>query len=267
MSDRVIERRANQYRDTYPEVAALLDQANALLPEDLKRNRLSPSLEAKDQYKEAMRVFREDPLNRDTIMRLWQTRYDVLGSRVGLTIKVPDLDYYVDEIEGLAHMTLARGLVYVPDELMTTPQGLIYSNRMYPQMRNWVGKPDTDLALITHASNNGGWRHIESGCEMPFTDTTQAQLEANLADLRNGQPSYIWVGQRLITFIVGSQHSKAVWRHYFDETGWVRLLGSFDGGEVLSAYFGSSGKLYFHWYWYPEVHRPDLGGRFEGAKP
>lgn len=231
---------------------------------------LERASEARDQFREAIRVFRQGSPTQDTLMRLWQTRYNVLGLRVGLKFEVPDLDYYQDEIEGLAHMSPARKLVYVADELEATPQGLVLLSRMYRKMRAAVEKPDTKLLEVTHISNKGGWVHVESNWQNLNTDTTQSDLENKLAALNEVYHAYIWSGQRLATYVIGSQDSHDLTRprpHYFDEGDWARLLGSFLDDKVLYAGFHSDGRLYFVWSWNPQDLGPYLSGRFEGTKP
>lgn len=267
MPDRKIERLIAYYANTNPEVAERLRQANELVPQKTGGDRHSPSSEARDQYREAIRAFRQGPATKDTIMRLWQTGYNVLGLRVGSNFEVSDLNYFQDEIDGLAHMDPARKLVYVPDQLETTPEGLVYLSTMYPKMRAWVGKPDADLLRVTHGSNKGGWVHVEAGWKTPYTDTTQSGLEGELTKLNKEYPAYVWTGQRLATYEIGSQDSRGLTRHHFDEQGWVRLLGSFFDGRVLFAGFNVGGELDFGWGWDPLHRNPDLGGRFEGAKP
>lgn len=175
-----------------------------------------------------------------------------------LNIEVPDLDYSKDEIDELEHMSPKRKLIFGPDPFYQTPAGLILLNRIHPRM----GKPDTAFSKVTHGSNQGGWFHIEADWQTPFTNTTEESLGDALKDYQ----TYTWKGQRFPTYIIGSQDSYDLTRHYYDENGVVRLLGSFCDGGVVRAHFGPDGELGFRADWRPFGQRSRLGGRFEGAK-
>lgn len=266
MPDKRIENLAGYYDGINPEVAVLLRQASALIP-DSRSSRRSVLGGYRKEYQDAIRLCQQGYPNRDLLMRLNQTRWQLNGARVGVKIEVPDLDYPQDEIDELAHLAVPRKLVYIPDQLETTPEGLVLASKMYPKMRTWVGKPDSALLKVTNGFNQGGWVHVEAGWETPLTDTTQSVLEEELTRLNQKYSAYVWKGQRLATYEIGSQDSMDLTGHYFDEQGWVRLLGSFDGGRVLRARFLSCGELDFYSGSGPQAHYPSLGGRFEGAKP
>lgn len=213
------------------------------------------------------REFLHQPHTPDLVQRYWEGRWNYLGRRVGLKLEVPDHGYFQDEIDGLEHMAVPRKLAYEPDQLDKTPEGLILLSKMHPKMRGWIDKPDLSLSRITSGATGGGWFHIESDWRTPCTNTTQEGLENVLKGMAEDNNSYAWRGQRLTLYIIGSQDSKVLTGHHFDEDGWVRLLGSFFDGKVLRACFDPHGKLYFLWYRDPQLQSSDLGGRFEGAKP
>lgn len=74
------------------------------------------------------------------------------------------------------------------------------------------------------------------------------------------------VGQRLATFIVGSQFSRLLTDRYLDEgSTFSRLSGSCGEGDILSACFRSD-FLLVYWDLRREDPDPDLGFRSEGVK-
>lgn len=268
-----LERLAEDFRERFPEVAEMLTgpvltRARELgVPDSYPRDKRALGV-AKAQFVNVREEFKTSSHTTDLVQRYWQTRWSYLGRRVGLTLEIPDHGYYQDEIDGLEHMSPRRKLVYGPDPFYQTPEGLILLNIIHPKMRGWVDKPDNALSRVTHSSDKGGgWFHIEADWQTPFTKTTQKGLENVLKGLAEANKVYTWEGQRLPTYIIGSQDSKDLNRHNFDELGWVRLLGSFDYGEVLDVYFDGDGGLIFIWHLGPLYQDSLLGGRFEGAKP
>lgn len=276
MSVDKIEALAGQFTKQYPELAEMLrgpviTKARELeVPDRYPRDRRALGV-ARDEFVLVRKEFKANPHIPDLIQRYWQGRWNYLGRRVGLEtseLEIPDHGYFQDEINGLEQeMSPRRKLAYGHDRFYQTPEGLILLGRMHPKMRAWVGKPDTDLTRVTHSSNNGGWFHIESDWQTPFTDTTQKGAEGKLIQLRKEFPGFIWRGGRLPSYVIGSEDGYDLNRHHYDEDGWVRLLGSLVGGKVLNVSFGPGGKLGFDWNWYREDQRSDLGVRFEGAKP
>lgn len=276
MSVHDIERLEKDFRKDHPEVADMLlqaaERAKVLVGVPGRYPRDERFLgSAREQYLSLRREFKAKPHTPDLIQRYWQGRWNWLGRRIGLDggeLEIPEHGYYQDEIDGLEkEMSPRRKLVYGHNRFYQTLQGLSDLSRIHPKMRGWVDKPDTDLTRVTHSSNQGGWFHIEADCQTPFTKTTQEGLENELEELARTHKAYTWKGQRLPTYVIGSADSKDLNGHYFDESGWVRLLGSFGGGEVLRASFYSSGRLPFGWGLGPLVQPSHLGGRFEGAKP
>lgn len=205
---------------------------------------------------QAIEEYKTKPHTPELVTAYWRTRWNVLGSRVGLKIKVSDTLYSLGEISDMKHLEVPRAPIYVPDELTKTPEGLILLGRMHPEMRSWATQEGTS---VTNTFNQSGWVDIESDWRMSHTRTTQKDLE-DIAQQNN------WRGQRLVTYIIGSRNSKDLTDHYFEEEGWVRLLGSRNDGGVVYARFFRDGDLLVSWNWDPQDQNPDLGGRFEGVK-
>lgn len=240
---RNIEALAAGFEEKYPAVAELLrgpvvTKALELgVPDRYPRDQKALDI-ARTQFMEVRREFKHSPHTPDLVQRYWQARWGYLGKRVGLQLEIPDHRYYQDEIEGLEHMSPKRKLAYGPDQFYQTPEGLVLLSVVHSKMRAWVDKPDTALSRVTHSSNKGGWFHIESEWQTPFTNTAQADLNDVLKEIAEANKPYIWKGQRLPIYIIGSQDSYDLVRHHFDENGLVRLLGS-------SAMGGGGGRLQF----------------------
>lgn len=262
-------------REQYPDVADMLlpavEKARELgVPGRYPRDQRALG-NARANFLAVKREFLHQPHTPDLVQRYWQGRWNWLGRRIGLEtseLEIPEHGYYQDEIDGLEQeMSPRRKLAYGHDRFHQTPEGLVLLSRMHPKMRAWVDKLDVALSRITSGATEGGWFHIESAWRTPHTNTTQEDLENVLKGIAEDNKSYVWRGQRLTLYIIGSQDSKDLTGHYFDEDGWVRLLGSLVGGRVLRANFYSDGRLDFGWDWDPQDLGADLGGRFEGAKP
>lgn len=201
----------------------------------------------------------------DLITRYWQARWNMLGKLVGLTYEVMDCDYYQDEIEGLEHLPEPRRLYYAPDQLETTPEGLILLGRMHPKMDHWTVKAGTS---VTYAHNQGGYFHMESSSQTPYLGSTELQLEEKLKDLAKIYPAYIWSGPRLANLIIASQDSDELIGNYFEESSWAYLLGfRSDSEELLHVGFSPTGRLRVPGNFNPKNHPEPTGARFEGYKP
>lgn len=258
-------------REKYPDVADMLlpavEKAKELgVPGRYPRDQRALN-DARAEFLTVRREFKAQPHTVDLVQRYWQKRWTWLGKRVGLELELPDHGYFQDEIDGLEHMSPRRKLAYGSDEVYQTPEGLIVLSKIHPKMRAWVGKPDTDLTRVTHSSNEGGWFHIESDWQIPFTDTTQEGAENKLEQLKKEFPGFIWRGGRLPAYIIGSEDGYDLNHHHYDEDGWVRLFESFFDGGVMKAGFDGSGELRFDGGWGPLNQYSDVGARFEGAKP
>jgi hypothetical protein len=157
---------------------------------------------------------------------------------VDVEIEVPDCDRSTEEIARLEHMREPRTLVYVPPEL-TTPEGLLTLGRMFSGL-------DAMSAMRSSVSESGGgWIDIESRAEPPheprdisgFSMDQRLKLltsDAEGAFRRNGVS-----GQRLATYIIGSEMNNVLTGRHFDRGGRSLLLGTRINGEVIEAHTGS----------------------------
>ena len=228
-----IERLAKKFVKDYPELTegftSLVDRARqSHIPEK------TPVAEAREQFLVVRREFKTRPHTPDLLTRYWQARWSRLGRLVGTAYEVPDSNFYQDEIEGLEHMSDPAKLLYLPDQLETTPEGLVLLGLMHPKMDHWSVKPTTS---VTYDRNGGGWGFIQSDVQTPYPDATEENLDQIINDLTRANPNLIWFGPRLATYIIGSQDSKDLTSHYFDENGWVFMAGAHTEKRLVRASF------------------------------
>lgn len=133
-------------------------------------------------------------------------------------------------------------------------------------MRSWTTDP-VKASGIQHKFGQGGCVDIETSFNAPYRTAngyTEQQLKIKIAEdsQRLKRPL---AGQRLPTYLVGSQFSELSTGEYFDLRTWSRLPGSVCEGKVLGASFHPDGNVYVD-DWSPQAQFPDLGGRSEGRK-
>ena len=144
----------------------------------------------------------------------------------------------------------------MPDEIYTK-EGLVLLGGMFPKMRSWsVG----EKTIVTNDHDKGGSIDIEMDIDSPNRNTNERKALDILK--KEGRK-----GQRLATFIVGSQFSRLLTGGYLEEgSTWSRLPGSRNEGYVLNASFRSDGGLGVSWGLRSQDHDPNLGFRSEGVK-
>lgn len=205
------------------------------------------------RLEQAVKQFKEKPHTPEAITSYWETLWQVWGEKAGLGFFIPSCDRTAQEITQLEKE--GRKLVYVPNELASQESRHLLG-QIFPAMQSHSVKKDNS---VTNESSQGGWFDIEASLDSPNRKTKEKDLE----DLFKEQGKS---GQRLNTFIVGSQDAKLQTGHYFDESTASRLLGSRDEGRVVHAYFHVHGGLSVDWYLLPQDHDSRWGGRSEGAK-
>lgn len=169
------------------------------------------------------------------------------GQRVGKNIVVDNFPLTAKEIKEKAKG--GQMAIFVPDGLTREDLG-----KMFPKMKSWATQEEN---LVVDEVNNSGWLWIEASVDAPNRNTTQGQLEEKFR--KEGKQ-----GQSLRTYIIGSQISKLLTDHYFDEGPiWLRLLGSCFEDGVLYSSFNLGGGLHVCSVWVPEYHAEYMGGRSE----
>ncbi len=214
------------------------------------------------QLRDAMRPFVQEYSaaavhTPDLINQTWQGIWKVIGERVEYAYQVPACDRTPEELAQLQKES--RAVLLLPSDIYT-PEGLVRLGRTFPLMRSWTTDPK-EAARISHGSNTGGCIDIEMNPYAPYR-TSKGYNQQELVDriIADGRG-----GQRLPTYLVGSQFSQLLTERYFDINTWSRLLGSSHGGSMLCAYFYSGGEASVN-YWDPQNQYPYLGGRSEGVK-
>lgn len=209
-----------------------------------------PSLGLLDQ---SVREFKEKPHTPEVVTSYWQTLWQVWGEKVGLSLTIPACDRTAEEIVQLEEE--GRKLVYVPDHVASQKSRHLLG-RMFPEMQSYSVKENN---AVTNESNQGGWFDIEASLDSPNFNTTEKDLEGQFK--REGK-----VGQRLNTYIVGSQDAELQTGYFFDEMTFSRLLGSRYDGHVVVADSRVYGVLGVGWSLGPRDHISGWGGRSEGVK-
>lgn len=210
-----------------------------------------------DLLKDAIIEYKRGSLTPELVNSTWQTVWRVWGESVEHQFQIPACDRSDKELATLK--SEGRGIVLTPDEIYT-PEGLILLGRIFPEMKSWSTEAGT---TVTNEVNRGGSIDIEMSVGAPYRTaqgyTEQELIDKIVSDNRDGQ--------RLATYIVGSQFSKLLTDKYFDQDDtWSRLPGSRDEGRVVDADFYSDGHLNVDDYWSREDRYPGLGGRSEGVK-
>lgn len=194
----------------------------------------------------------------ELVNRTWQDMWGEIGRTVDFTYQVPSCDRTPEELAKLQQE--GKAVLLLPDDIYT-PEGLVRLGRAFPLMISWFTNPE-HAAKISYGSNTGGSIDIEMSPDAPYRTPKGYRQEELVAKIAADKRA----GQRLPTYFIGSQLSKLLTGHYFDENTWSRLPESFHGGLMLNAYFSSGGRVGVNYYWYPGDQNPHLGGRSEGVK-
>lgn len=194
----------------------------------------------------------------ELVNRTWQDMWGEIGRTVDFTYQVPSCDRTAEELAKLQQE--GKAVLLLPDDIYT-PEGLVRLGRAFPLMRSWTTNPE-HAAKILYGSSIGGSIDIEMSLDAPYR-TTKGYRQKELVDKIAADKR---AGQRLPTYLIGSQFSQLSTGHYFDENTWSRLPESFHEGSMLDANFDSDGEVSVNDYWDPDFQDPDLGGRSEGVK-
>lgn len=184
----------------------------------------------------------------EIVNKTWQTLWKVWGERAGQKFNVPSCDRTTEELAQLRKEN--KAVLLIPDNL-----DLVTLGKIFPEAKSWAVSEGTTVA----EQSKGGSIDIEMDLNSPHRNTTETQAK----DLLKSQGRD---GQRLKTYIIGSQFSKLLTGHYFDENSWSRLPGSRHGGCMVGASFRSGGNLYVDSGLYPRDRFPGMGFRSEGVK-
>lgn len=252
---RVIVEAAKAWTVSYPDIS-LPSAATPVAPEarDLQPGELVRAQESKDSLSLAISEYKAGPLTTELVDKTWQAIWKTWGESINHAFDVPSCDRTPEELAKLQKE--GKAVLLVPDELYTK-EGLVLFGRMFPKMQSWSVREGT---TVTNDHNKGGSIDIEMDIASPNRDTNERQA----IDILKKEERK---GQRLATFIVGSQFSKLLTDRYLDEAPtWSRVHGSRSEDYVLHAGFYSGGYLRVRSNLYRENRNPGLGFRSEGVK-
>lgn len=223
---------------------------------------VTPALQDR-QLRDALRPFVQEYKDAkvhtpELVDHTWQKMWGEIGRVVDFKYQVPSCDRTTEELAKLQQE--GKAVLLLPDDIYT-PEGLVRLGRAFPLMRSWTTNPE-NAAKISYGSNIGGSIDIEMSLDAPYR-TSKGYKQKELVDKIAADKR---AGQRLPTYLVGSQFSQLLTGHYFDENTWSRLPESFRGGRMLRAGFFSGGEVSVGSRWGPGVQSPRLGGRSEGVK-
>ena len=197
----------------------------------------------------AVQEYKNGPLTAELVNKTWQTLWAEWGKRIGQTFDVPLCNRTTEELAKLQKET--KGVLLVPDNV-----SLVDLGEIFPEMKSWAVQEGT---TVTDEYGKGGSIDIEMDLDSPHRDTTEEQAKDFLKQQKRN-------GQRLKIDIIGSQWSKLLTGHYFDENTWSRLPGSRGGGSMVGAFSVSGVRLRIISGLGREDRYPGVGFRSEGVK-
>jgi len=222
-----------------------------LLPESFE---VTEQTQDQELLQQAILEYQKGPLTTELVDTTWQRIWKIWGESINHAFQVPSCDRTSEELVELQKE--GKAVLLVPDELYTK-EGLVRLGRIFPNMRSWSVSEET---TVINDHDNGGAIAIEMAIDPPHRNTNETQALAILK--KQGLR-----GQRLATYIIGSQFSKLLTGRYLDEGSTSsRLLGSRRKDSVLSAGFVSSGFLGVGWFLESRDQSEHLGFRSEGVK-
>jgi len=205
--------------------------------------------------REAIAEYKKSPLTPELVDTTWQTLWGEWGKRVRGTFDVPSCDRTPEELAQLQKEN--KAVLLIPDNL-----DLVMLGNMFPEMKRRAIQAET---TVTDEQSTGGCVDIEMDIESPHGNTTEDQaIESLKLQGRNGQ--------RLKTYFIGSEFSKALTGHGFDNNTFSRLPGSrskyiYDREDrMMYAPFFTIGHVPHDVLLFPHDHQPHIGFRSEGVK-
>lgn len=226
----------------------LLRKSGVVFPDRQQRlvtNAEKKLTDAVSHYKDAWNNYTDREvaplLTPELVDRTWEAYWRAQAIKIGLKreLDIPHCDRTEAELLELRKQN--RGVVLMPDEMMTK-EGLALLLRMIPQAT--IGRRDPER--IVNIYDGGGCFDIEMQSDPP-----------NIGTFANGtylskflQESKIQ-GQRIQTYIVGSDfhHMITPAKRYFDETGKSSLPGTRIGPSLANAIYDDGIRFDVTHYW------------------
>lgn len=194
----------------------------------------------KDFLAEVILEYKSGPLSPELVNLTWQAVWRVWGKSIDHSFIVPSCDRTIEELASLE--SEGRGVILTPDEIYTQ-RGLVLLEKIFPKMGGWIEEYGKTGIKVENRVRSGGCIDIEMDPKIFGKPTESFYLDQQLIENIASKGKK---GLRLATYIVGSQFSKLLTGRYFDqEYGiYLGLFGSSVNGNVVTAGFGSNGRLY-----------------------
>lgn len=210
------------------------------------------------RLRQAVHELSKNPFNPEAVTNFQQAFWQVPRGEEGLTFDIAPCTVTKEQLEkpfiDIKGKELPPLTIGIPEELRGK-EGLIKLGKMFPESKSSYSVQGN--TPIKDEFGKAGYIRLEGVVDAPNLDTTEDQL-------REHYKSQGVRGQRLRTYIIASRQMKILKDKYFDQGAtWSRLLGSRDGGVIVSAGCGSHGRLSVYRDLAPLRHDLDCGGRSE----
>lgn len=207
-----------------------------------------------DVLAQAAREFKTSPLTPELVRATFQTIWQARGESVGIEVVIPSCDRSKEKLAEL--VKAGRRIGYLPEQFMAQKDRSVFA-KMFPQLGSYSVQ---ERNSVTNEVDRFGWFDYEASVDAPCLDTTEDQLRERIA--ADGR-----LKMNVNEYIVAGEDSKLFTGEFLDQGDTsARLLGSRDGGGVVSAHFDSNGRLFVYWLLLPANHGSGLGGRSVGVK-
>lgn len=192
-------------------------------PQDIRRSKLI------EDYNVAKDRFFHTP---EDITNLWDVIWQIWGRRGDILPAVPHLKAKQHELAELEEE--GKMFVYLPYELVSPGQSkYLLLNKIFPETATNLLKNSGSMEDEYHRY---GWIDIEASIETPYSYTTETELTRLFSSQNRA-------GQRLSTYIIGSQFSKLITGHYFDHASSIPAANKHQGNMVRGV---KPGELFYN---------------------
>jgi hypothetical protein len=206
------------------------------------------------KYKEAWDDMENNALTPELVDQTWQLFWNTKAKEIGLDheLEIPRCDRSKEELVALRKQK--RGVILLPDEIMTA-EGQLILLKMFP---NIVSKRSrVTLERFRNKYTEGGCIDVEMESMPPNKDNPAYGVGLNTRIKASGRQ-----GQRVQTYIVASQFYHLMTGQYFDERESSSLPGtSLSSGIVWARRKSDLGEIVFG-----QGHYVANGYRTEGRK-
>lgn len=210
-----------------------------------ERPRWYEKLLRKDTYRitenpltRVIKEYKTQPHTPELVTATWDRVWQVWGERIDSKFAVPPLDRTPEELEAIEQS--GNMMVYVPEKQASHENRHLFG-KIFPRMLDERG--EKVIARVINKHNQGGWYDIETRLASLVYSTEETLAKKLLIpELLKSQKR---AGQRLGTYIIGSQFSKEVTGYYFDEnsTEWSKATG-YDPDKYHLSSWSSLGGSY-----------------------